>query len=161
MPPTKPKTLARSSWSFSAAEVRAGTEAYPDVDRDAARWLYHHSKNDGISMRAASEGVGYSPSTITRYCRGIYGGENGGSVSAVTDAVLAHLKGFTNLETMELIEISVTGAGLVHLKGFTNLEAIDLYFTIGDQVSKVFYEFSHSILIHLTLQIMDEKGSCL
>ena len=59
-------------------------------------------------------------------------GEVGEILSAdpqVTDARLIHLKGLTNLETLELGDTKITDAGLVHLKGLTNLQELSLHYT--------------------------------
>jgi hypothetical protein len=45
-----------------------------------------------------------------------------------TDAGLMHLKGMTNLETLDLHGTKVTDGGLVHLRGLNNLLSIDLRF---------------------------------
>ena len=45
-----------------------------------------------------------------------------------TDAGLMHLKGMTNLETLDLHGTKVTDGGLVHLRGLHNLLSIDLRF---------------------------------
>ena len=44
----------------------------------------------------------------------------------VTDARLIHLKGLTNLETLELGDTKITDAGLVNLKGLTKLKMLNL-----------------------------------
>ena len=43
------------------------------------------------------------------------------------DAGLAHLNGFTKLQTLDLTLTQVTDAGLEHLKGLTRLETLNLY----------------------------------
>ena len=50
-------------------------------------------------------------------------------VSKVTDAGLVHLKGLTELQTLQLANTKVTDAGLVHLKGLTKLQKLELYNT--------------------------------
>lgn len=47
----------------------------------------------------------------------------------VTDAGLAHLKGLTNLRSLELSFCKVGDAGLAHLKGLSRLESLYLYGT--------------------------------
>ena len=49
----------------------------------------------------------------------------------VTDVGLEHLKGLTELQTLSLPG-RITDAGLVHLKGLTNLQTLDL---IGNNVT--------------------------
>ena len=44
----------------------------------------------------------------------------------VTDAGLVHLKGLTNLTSLNLYNTKVTDSGLVHLEGLTNLEKLNL-----------------------------------
>ena len=44
----------------------------------------------------------------------------------VTDVGLVHLKGFTNLQTLEFPFNNVTDVGLVHLKGMTKLQKLNL-----------------------------------
>ena len=44
----------------------------------------------------------------------------------VTDAGLEHLKGLTQLQSLNLMETEVTDAGLVHLKGLPQLQSLDL-----------------------------------
>ena len=44
----------------------------------------------------------------------------------ITDAGLVHLKGLTNLQTLNLDGTKITDAGLVHLKGLTSLETLSL-----------------------------------
>ncbi len=46
--------------------------------------------------------------------------------SEVTDAALEHVKGLTELQTLNLWQTKVTDAGLVHLKGLTKLQGLDL-----------------------------------
>ena len=48
-------------------------------------------------------------------------------LAEITDARLLHLKGLTNLKTLDLTETQVTDAGLVHLKGLTNLQTLRLH----------------------------------
>jgi len=50
----------------------------------------------------------------------------GADFTKVTDAELEHLKGFPNLESLELPLTQITDAGLEHLKGLTNLESLTL-----------------------------------
>jgi len=45
----------------------------------------------------------------------------------VTDAVLKHIEGLTNLRELNLPRTQVTDAGLVHLKGLTNLQNLSLW----------------------------------
>lgn len=47
----------------------------------------------------------------------------------ISDAGLVHLKGLTNLTTLELAGTKISDAGLVHLKGLTHLTTLDLHFT--------------------------------
>ncbi len=47
----------------------------------------------------------------------------------VTDAGLAHLKGLTSLQDLDLSCTAVTDAGLVHLTGLTSLQDLDLWST--------------------------------
>ena len=44
----------------------------------------------------------------------------------MTDAGLEHLKGLTNLQSLDLTFTKVTDAGLEHLKGLTKLQSLDL-----------------------------------
>ena len=44
----------------------------------------------------------------------------------VTDAGLEHLKGLTDLQTLELLHTKVTDAGLEHLEGLTRLRRAGL-----------------------------------
>jgi hypothetical protein len=46
--------------------------------------------------------------------------------SVITDAGLAHLVGLTDLEELDLDSLKVTDAGLAHLKGMTNLRTLYL-----------------------------------
>ena len=51
----------------------------------------------------------------------------------VTDAILVHLKGLTDLKTLSLRLTNVTDAGLMHLKGLTSLTTLYLPGTkVGD-----------------------------
>ena len=59
----------------------------------------------------------YSISTGHRY---------GPAGSPVTDAGLVHLKGLTDLQTLDLSETKATDAGLEHLKGLTELRTLDV-----------------------------------
>ena len=51
------------------------------------------------------------------------------SHTQVTDAGLVHLEGLTQLQTLRLWSTRVTDAGLVHLKGLIQLQTLDLHFT--------------------------------
>ena len=51
------------------------------------------------------------------------------SFTKVTDAGLVHLKGLTNLRSLDLGDTEVTDAGLVHLKGLANPRRLYLGFT--------------------------------
>ena len=55
-----------------------------------------------------------------------------GYITQLTDAGLAHLKGLTNLQTLDLKGTQVSDAGLTHLKLLTNLQTLWL---LGTQVS--------------------------
>jgi hypothetical protein len=44
----------------------------------------------------------------------------------VTDAGLEHIKGLTQLRTLDLTQTKVTGTGLEHLKGLTQLQTLKL-----------------------------------
>ena len=46
-----------------------------------------------------------------------------------TDAGVAHLKGLTQLQLLELGNTKVTDAGLANLKGLTQLQSLDLHGT--------------------------------
>jgi hypothetical protein len=46
--------------------------------------------------------------------------------TSVTDAVLEHVTGLTQLQTLEVINYQVTDAGLVHLTGLTRLQTVRL-----------------------------------
>ncbi len=46
--------------------------------------------------------------------------------SEVTDAGLEHLKGLTELQTLDLWRTKLTGAGLVHLRGLTKLQLLEM-----------------------------------
>ena len=48
---------------------------------------------------------------------------------SLSDAALVHLKGLTNLQTLNLHGTKITDAGLVHLKGLPNLQTLYLYGT--------------------------------
>ena len=48
---------------------------------------------------------------------------------SLSDAALVHLKGLTNLQTLNLHGTKITDAGLVHLKGLTKLQTLDLWDT--------------------------------
>ena len=51
----------------------------------------------------------------------------------MTDAGLVHLKGLTNLQSLDLDSTKVTDAGLEHLKGLTKLQSLSLSDTRGDR----------------------------
>jgi len=52
----------------------------------------------------------------------IFGGD-------LTDAGLVHLKGLTNLHSLDLFKCdNISDAGLIHLKGLTNLQFLELIF---------------------------------
>ena len=44
----------------------------------------------------------------------------------INDAVMAHLKGLTNLENVSLVGPQITNAGLLNLSGLTNLRHLEL-----------------------------------
>ena len=49
--------------------------------------------------------------------------------SEASDMALEHLKGLTNLKSLDFSDTQVTDAGLKHLKGMTSLECLNLFFT--------------------------------
>ena len=72
----------------------------------------------------------------------------------LTDAGLAHLKGLTKLERLNISWCdNITGAGLVHLKGLTKLERLDIGWC---------YKLTDAGLVHLkgltTLEWLDLAG---
>ena len=48
------------------------------------------------------------------------------SITFVSDAGLVHLKGLTKLQSLDLYDTKVTGSGLVHLKKLTKLQGLYL-----------------------------------
>jgi DNA transposition AAA+ family ATPase len=73
----------RSSWPFGGDHVIQATNKLPERDRDAVRWLFFHSIENGITMKGAAEAIRYSSTTVYRLCKGEYDGDVGKVAEAI------------------------------------------------------------------------------
>lgn len=64
----------RASWPFGGDHVMQATAALPERHRDLIRWLFFHSIESEITMKAAAAAIRYDSSTVFRVMKGEYEG---------------------------------------------------------------------------------------
>jgi DNA transposition AAA+ family ATPase len=64
----------RASWPFGGDQVTAATAQLEEKQRNLVRWLFFYSIENAISMKSASDKIGYSSTTVYRLLRGEYEG---------------------------------------------------------------------------------------
>jgi len=103
-------------------------------------WMIHKARQQGIAVAALKE-MGCSvfcddpqrSPTVVERLRKLLGEDEFRSVtriigtsSQITDAGLAHLRGLTQVQILNLDGTQITDAGLVHLQGLTQLQLLIL-----------------------------------
>jgi DNA transposition AAA+ family ATPase len=74
---------ARSSWKLSGDHVVQATAELDERSKQAIRWMFFYCLENDLSQGVAAEKIGYSPTVVSRICRGQYEGSLDAVVSAI------------------------------------------------------------------------------
>jgi len=74
---------ARSTWPFGGDHITQVTAAMSEDEREALRWLFYHSLENGISMADAAKAIHYDVTTVYRVFKGDYAAKLDGIVESV------------------------------------------------------------------------------
>jgi DNA transposition AAA+ family ATPase len=74
----------RASWPMGGDHVTLATAEMPVAQRDALRWLFFHSIENGVALKDAAAAIHYSTTVLYRAMKGEYEGDLDAVVEAIS-----------------------------------------------------------------------------